>query len=1268
MITTMNDEPLRSPTSPTSPTFFTSPELPAIPLDVGDVAGVHGRIKFKHDSTSPVKRDATWLDRERAQLQAYEYLCHIGEAKEWIEACIKDHIAPIESLEEELRNGIDLARLARSFKPECVKKIYEDRSCLKFRHSDNINYFFAAMRSVRLPEVFFFELTDLYDKKNIPKVIYCIHALSHLLSKKNLAPSMKNLVGQLSFTEEQLDATQASLQEAGVSMPAFKSVGDALSKELETAPSSPVDIAKAERDAHFVNNQDRIVRLQAFIRGHVARQHTKALAAERQKQRQDASNRLAQKREASAVRAQAAIRMHLARKAYRNRLNGYKSNEKAISKIQAQWKSRAARKAYKARIASIKGHDHAWAKLQANFRGRKQRELYNQRKAFLHAQGEAVEKIQAMWRAKRFAKAYHALSQLQDPQINVLQNFLDLLDDNDNDFQEDLDIERLRQLVVEQIRESINLESEVGELDIKISLLVKNRITLEEVVRSTTSTKKLLKAARNEAASADNLSTSVVNLAAKDRETTRKRRHYEELFYLLQTQSSYLARLVFTVNKMSGASSIKFLTKVVLSLYGYAQDRRQESLLLRLFKDAIDLEVDDISTLDEFWRADPFFLRLVVDYTRRGGNADYLRGLVKPFVKAIIDDKNLNLETDPVLIYRSLIAAEESQTGQKSSRPYDVTPQQASEDSEVIALQAERAEKLRRLSQDFLEVLTHSAKKMPFGLRYIARHVKETLQKRFAGHDDEIVRLVGGNFIYYRYINPAIIQPEQFEVIDLTAASGLSPTQRKNLAELGKALHQLSVGKVAGTESGRRVSELSPQTTADSSKAFMNFFKEATIVEPEMEDEYAEAMDEYVGMALKQRPSVKLSSAEIFQLHRILVDNINDVAKEETDHIRVVLADLEPVPALSEVAAGPEVELHLRNRFPTLQDERAIRIRTLWTETKRYIIAVIRVQSGKNLLDILEAPVTEREEALFQQLLADEAEQIREKREAAGLAKKDGSAPRSAEDIARSASIGGSAYNLATMGSVNNLGGQGLAISREQLIGSQSSLLKASDNGGSPTFFSLKRRALENMAQLEADGEVSKRNKYQDMLNAIAKDMLTKSRRRARRRKELISLRNTLKNLQDKSLYLEEQKKSYHDYISACMAQLGNKKHKGKRPLPFTKQYAHHKSLQKAGTVPKFGSFKYTAADLHRKGVLISLDDHSPSKYNQVALTISSDEAGVFNIEASFYGVKVAETMELRLEDLLAAQYNNEVVMTLMEGAKVNVNLLIFLLNKKFYV
>ncbi|KAJ3189250.1 hypothetical protein HDU85_002875 [Gaertneriomyces sp. JEL0708] len=1235
-------------TSPTSPTFQTAPDLPAIPLDVGDVAGIQGRIKFKHEKQEGGPRDASWMDKERAQLQAYEYLCHIGEAKEWIEACIKQEIAPIDQLEEELRNGIVLAHLSKFFQPEAVKKIYGDRTRLHWKHSDNVNYFFEACKRVGLPELFLFELTDLYDKKNIPKVIYCIHALSHLLSIKGLAPSMKNLFGQLQFTDEQLDATKLSLEEAGVAMPAFRNVGDALNREL----GGPAELNPQElRDQLFTDNIDQVIKCQALTRGYITRRrYVQDLEAYRRQQAELARQREDQ-RVRDIVHAQATIRMHLQRKKYLQRLQRYKDSEAAITRLQATWKARQAQRAYKKYNEAIRDKHEAWAKLQAMYRAKIQRREYVDRLKYLKSQDDAVSKIQSAWRAKKMAESYKALSRLDSPNVKVLHNFMDVLEDTDIDFEEDSELERLRQLVVKRIRENITTESEVNDLDVKISLLVRNRITLEEVVHYTS--KKMRAALSNTQVMEKN--QGMLNLNGRDKESREKRIHYEELFYLLQTQPHYLAKLIFAMNR-SGGNVTKFLTRVVLSLYGYAQDKRVESLLLGLFKEAIKLEVDDISSLEEFWRADPIFIKLVVDYTRRGGNAEYLRNLVQPIIKEVVNDRNLNLETDPLMIYRTLIAAEESQTGKKSSRPYEVTWKQAAEDPEVRKTQAERMAKVRDLCERLRTAISASAKTMPYGLRLIARELRDALHKRFPGNDDEIVRQVGANFMYYRYINPAIIQPEQFEVIEIAVASALTPMQRKNLAEVGKTLHQICVGKLYSSED-EVMSSLNPFIT-DSAKVFMSFFKEASTVDPEMEDEYVEAMNEYASMAQKQRPTVKLSPGEIFQLHASLQENLEDVAADKKDNLREIIADLQPVPPIVSGSDGVEVELRLRNRYPTLEDERAARLKLLWNEGKRYIAAVLRIQSGQNLLDMLEAPVTEAEEVAFQELVVREQQQVEVKRDIERAHREEF---QSMNNLALTPNSAMGSRDLSS--SMNNLTRLS-SVSRK--FGSAADLLRGPDGNGA-NFFNLKRRALETMAKLEEEGQLTKANKYQDMLNAIAKDMLTKSRRRSRRRKELESLRNTLKNLNEKSRYLEDQKKSYHDYIDACMSQLQNKKHKGRKPLPFTRQYHHLRELQKAGTVPKFGSYKYSAADLHRKGVLISIEDVNPKLYNVVTMTISSNEAGVFNVEASTIGVN--EKYELRLEELLAAQYNNESVITLgeMAKAKINLNLLIFLLNKKFY-
>lgn len=69
-----------------------------------------------------------------------------------------------------------------------------------------------------------------------------------------------------------------------------------------------------------------------------------------------------------------------------------------------------------------------------------------------------------------------------------------------------------------------------------------------------------------------------------------------------------------------------------------------------------------------------------------------------------------------------------------------------------------------------------------------------------------------------------------------------------------------------------------------------------------------------------------------------------------------------------------------------------------------------------------------------------------------------------------------------------------------------------------------------------------------------------------------------------------------------------------------------------------------------------------------INLSISSDEAGVFNMEVTFLGASVAEKEILRLEDLLQSQYNKVDVIKLFDSALCNINLLIFLINKKFYV
>lgn len=113
-----------------------APSMPS-PHDPNDVVGIPGRIRLSRDQStleSPVpsaKPSARlsrglWADVNRHLVQAYEYLCHVGEAQQWIEGCIGEELGfGVVEMEERMRNGVVLAKLVRTFQPTMVRRIYE---------------------------------------------------------------------------------------------------------------------------------------------------------------------------------------------------------------------------------------------------------------------------------------------------------------------------------------------------------------------------------------------------------------------------------------------------------------------------------------------------------------------------------------------------------------------------------------------------------------------------------------------------------------------------------------------------------------------------------------------------------------------------------------------------------------------------------------------------------------------------------------------------------------------------------------------------------------------------------------------------------------------------------------------------------------------------------------------------------------------------------------------------------------------------------------
>ncbi|KAI9264308.1 hypothetical protein BDA99DRAFT_508960 [Phascolomyces articulosus] len=1211
-----NNTPLKELTNIAGRDGLDNLHIPTI-TDGEDVAG---RIRLqKGDGITNYR----WMDKKRVNIQAYEYLCHIGEAKQWIEDCLQQEIEPITELEESMRDGYVLALLANFFTKGVVKKIFPKGRKLQFRHSDNINYFFAALKVVRLPQIFWFELTDLYEKKNIPKVIYCIHALSHLLARRNIAPNIKNLIGALEFTYEEIYATQRVLDSSAVKMPDFKGVSSSLRKELNEdvgeyqlhSPTTP-DLIIEEDDEESDTDYDN--------RSHSDSSMNSAIIRQQQLEAHFINNpRNMQKLKI----CQNVARAWLARRELHERQQHVHQSTLSVSnlsRVQAQARGMSLRRDLEEKKFTFESSEDWVLKVQTGARGYLARMKYQNTLTHYRDNLDKVVKVQNFVKNKLMSDAYRKLTTDTNPSVGTVKNFIHLLDDSDLDFDREIALEDMRQKVIQCIRENTQMDSHVNGYDIQIGLFLRNAITIDEVVKSTGAFKNKQKQRRISQLAANSLNTNPYSLRGIDKGSRKRLDLYQRLAYLLQTQPRYLARLLSMTGRGDLGSGIntRLIESTVVTLFGYATNAREEYLLINLCKCCIDEEMGLVGSTQEFMRSNYAFMKLVVQTNRGAKERTFFRKLLSPLVSDIVNDELLDLQTDPVAIYHKAINDEECQTGRTSDRKHSATVQDALQDDEVRATFVKHLCDLRERTTHFLQAITATVDDVPYGVRIIARKLRLAMEETFPNEPQESIIRIIGNFIYYRYLNPAIVAPEQYEVIDAT----VPPLQRKNLAEVAKMLQQIS----SGQEFDSNDIFLAPlnEFVKKASREFANWFMELTNVE---EPETYFDMHEMNDQISTHKPRVYISPYELFHLHYTIEQNMEDLELREKGPLRSIIEELGPSPYYPTMEL-PDSMLCLTLSHPSdhIPMDAAAR---LLVDSKRLVIYTIKIQSGESLKSILESPALPEHEEAWELLKATEF--IDEKTN-------------------HHHSYGGH-------------GGESIATKRRFVKLSQMDPPLDLQSLG---FHQLKVVTSRLLLYLSQSGVLSADGGYQQIINMIARDITGKNQRRMQRDGELNRVRQTLVHVKSKQNYLIEQRNKYEDYLNICMQNLAMKR--GERPrygLPFTRQYFHVRRLRKAGCEPKFGSYKYSGKQLYERGILMDVNKLEPKDYDKISIILSMDQVNIISIEGTYarWGIPSLQ-VDMPYENLLKTQFEGAQTMDVLDGmVKVNVNLLIYLINKKFY-
>lgn len=192
----------------------------------------------------------------------------------------------------------------------------------------------------------------------------------------------------------------------------------------------------------------------------------------------------------------------------------------------------------------------------------------------------------------------------------------------------------------------------------------------------------------------------------------------------------------------------------------------------------------------------PTVIKMVIHFNRGTRCQSSLKELLLPLVTQVIDG-SLSLNTNPVDVYKAWINQRESETGQSCGLPYEVSNDQALSHIEVKQKINNTIKIVRELVNDFINLIIENVNKFPYGIRYFSMKLKLSLQERFPNATRNDIFKAIGNLLYYRFMNPAIVAPDAFDIVEMSyEKKSLTQEQRRNLGSIAKVLQHTAANKL----------------------------------------------------------------------------------------------------------------------------------------------------------------------------------------------------------------------------------------------------------------------------------------------------------------------------------------------------------------------------------------------------------------------------------------------------------------------------------------
>lgn len=98
--------------------------------------------------------------------------------------------------------------------------------------------------------------------------------------------------------------------------------------------------------------------------------------------------------------------------------------------------------------------------------------------------------------------------------------------------------------------------------------------------------------------------------------------------------------------------------------------------------------------------------------------------------------------------------------------PRGVPPETAQANPDVQAIIAPRLTMLMEIANSFLVTIIESLETVPYGIRWICKQIRSLTRRKYPDATDYAICSLIGGFFFLRFINPAIVTPQAYMLVE----------------------------------------------------------------------------------------------------------------------------------------------------------------------------------------------------------------------------------------------------------------------------------------------------------------------------------------------------------------------------------------------------------------------------------------------------------------------------------------------------------------------